>query len=328
MALNVNSAFTEFCNNSVNLQKEQLSLARNSRDWLLKNINMLSSKGLIPSVYEEMNVKYGSFARSTKIQPLDDIDLMLCYCADGGEYYEEGESQKYTISYESPNDILSTLCENNILNSRKVVENLKLQLAQLPGYSKADIHRNQEAVTLKLSSYSWNFDIVPCFITTSGFYLIPDGGGNWKKTDPRIDNKRTSLANSQHGGKLLQWIRIMKYWKALDTNPWKCLSSYAFEQMLLDISEQIDFNRSTSLLIEATFNALSSAIIKPIWDPKKIQGDLNNILLFDRLNLKTYAETQKSFASNATYFEIYRNSDKDAIECWKQVFGSSFPSFG
>lgn len=55
------------------------------------------------------------------------------------------------------------------------------KLADLNDYSKAEMHKNQEAATLKMKSYTWNFDIVPCFYAKENFYLIPDGSGNWKK---------------------------------------------------------------------------------------------------------------------------------------------------
>lgn len=180
MALNVNSAFNKFCDSSVNLQKSQVSQARRSREWLIGNIKLLADRKLIPPVFGDMTIKFGSFARSTKIRPLDDIDLMLCYRGCGGVYNIVEVNKTYTITFNSPVESFKGLCEDNVLNSRKIVENLKMQLANLSGYSQAEIHRNQEAVTLKLSSYPWNFDIVPCFVTTSDFYLIPDGNGNWK----------------------------------------------------------------------------------------------------------------------------------------------------
>ncbi|MGS9273117.1 nucleotidyltransferase, partial [Salmonella enterica subsp. enterica serovar Infantis] len=63
--------------------------------------------------------------------------------------------------------------------------------------AQADIRRNQEAVTLLLVSKDWNFDIVPCFISSEDafgrtYYLIPDGYGHWKFTDPRKDRDRVT----------------------------------------------------------------------------------------------------------------------------------------
>lgn len=328
MALNVNSAFNEFCDSSVNLLKNQVSQARKSRNWLIDNIKLLADKKLIPPVFGDMNIKFGSFARSAKIRPLDDIDLMLCYRGCGGVYNIVEVNKTYTITFSSPVESFKGLCEDNVLNSRKVVENLKMQLANLSGYSQAEIHRNQEAVTLKLSSYPWNFDIVPCFVTTSDFYLIPDGNGNWKNTDPRVDNRRTTEVNQKHQGKVLQWIRIMKFWRALDGNPWKAFSSYVFEQMLLDMTEQLDFSLSTSKIVESTLSKLPSAVAKPIMDPKNIQGNLNTVGADEYYRMVTFAEAHAAIAKQAISDEFFNNSQQEAINDWKEIFGSVFPSFG
>lgn len=327
MALTVTSAFKQMCDTHINLNAEQVNTARNSRDWLLDNLKNLSDKKLIPTVYAEKNVKFGSFARNTKIQPLDDIDLMVCLSGCDGHYEIVKENEEYTVNFKNPPEYFKTLCENGILNSRKVIENIKSRLASLAGYVKAEIHRNKEAVTLQLSSYPWNFDIVPCFFTTTDFYLIPDGNGNWKNTDPRIDNDRTSSINKQKNGAVLPWIRIIKYWKSLYGNPWKSLSSYVFEQMLLDIAVDMDFSQCISRLVYVALDQLSYAIAKPVYDPKGIQGDMNDVALTDRLEMITYAKGHVAIAFQATLDELYYNNQRKAILGWKQIFGQFFPNF-
>lgn len=329
MVLMVNTAFKKFCDNTVNLQPNQTELARTSRDWLLTNIAKLGTRGLIPALYKEKILKYGSFARRTKIRPLDDIDLMLCYKGYGGLYRVVEENKTYAIYYDNIQDEpLKSLCDGKVLNSRKVIENLKNQLACLSGYSKAEFHRNQEAVTLKMSSYSWNFDIVPCFYTTTGFYLIPNGNGNWKKTDPRVDNNRTLTLNKQKDGQVLPWIRIMKYWRNLPNNPWDSLSSYAYEQLLLDLAEQMEFDRSIADLVSAALNLQALAITKPIMDPKGMQGDLNQLTDEVRLKLKEFSEKHSHIADLARLDELFCDNPKDAIIKWKIIFGEDFPNFG
>lgn len=54
------------------------------------------------------------------------------------------------------------------LNSTKVINRLVSKLSDLNDYDKAELHKNHEAATLKMKSYTWNFDIVPCFYTTGG----------------------------------------------------------------------------------------------------------------------------------------------------------------
>lgn len=86
MAKNVNQAFQEFNTNIVNLTKENTDNARSSRDWLIDQlINFPENVDDFPEDYPKRHIKYGSFARNTKIRPLDDIDLM--YCLSGSSAY-------------------------------------------------------------------------------------------------------------------------------------------------------------------------------------------------------------------------------------------------
>jgi hypothetical protein len=89
MAKTVIQAFNNFLADTVNLDNEQTKKARGSRDWLVGQIQTFSTDDTkFPSIYTEKNVFYGSFSRSTKKRPLDDIDIMICLNADGCTYNE------------------------------------------------------------------------------------------------------------------------------------------------------------------------------------------------------------------------------------------------
>lgn len=87
MATTVNNAFEEFIKDKVNLDQNQTAIARKSRDNLIDNINNFSEDIDFFSVYKDKNLKFGSFARRTKIRELDDIDLMICLSAEGTRMY-------------------------------------------------------------------------------------------------------------------------------------------------------------------------------------------------------------------------------------------------
>ena len=166
MPYTVKACFEAFNKDIVNLDSEQTKTANSSRDWLIGQIHHKCAENILPASYFERDIKFGSFARKTKIRPLDDIDLMICYKGQGGTYHSTEITGVYDIRIPDNVKVLSELRnDDGMLNSRKVVENLKAALKNVPQYQKADIHRNQEAVTLTLSSYEWNFDIVPCFYT-------------------------------------------------------------------------------------------------------------------------------------------------------------------
>ena len=72
MAKTINEAFSEFMQNSVDLDPKDVVTARYSRDNLLENIGELDCRGFFRS-YPDVNIQFGSFARKTKKRPLDHV---------------------------------------------------------------------------------------------------------------------------------------------------------------------------------------------------------------------------------------------------------------
>ena len=326
MPYTVKACFEAFNKDIVNLDSEQTKTANSSRDWLIGQIHHKCAENILPASYFERDIKFGSFARKTKIRPLDDIDLMICYKGQGGTYHSTEITGVYDIRIPDNVKVLSELRnDDGMLNSRKVVENLKAALKNVPQYQKADIHRNQEAVTLTLSSYEWNFDIVPCFYTTTNFYLIPDGDGRWKPTDPRIDKKRVEDADANIG-MVRQIVRTMKYWKNRAWDKEK-LSSYAFEQIVLAAIENMeiyDIQRNVYVVL----SQLSSAIKRCIPDPKGYQGDLNCLTREERQTYSEIAEKYSAIANDAYIAETFYGNHQKAIDSWRTIFGNDFPQYG
>ena len=179
MATTVNAAFTEFNREIVNLDTDRTKIARSSRDWLFTQLEGLPDKiNDFPKLYDGMHIKYGSFSRNTKIKPLDDIDLMLTFAADGTTYSIYSYGKNYSLHVPEHATSLRSLCnDDGTLNSIKLVNKLVSSLNEIENYKSAEKHRRQEAATLQLSSYEWNFDIVPAFYTDTNYYIIPDGNG-------------------------------------------------------------------------------------------------------------------------------------------------------
>ena len=330
MAYTVNSSFEDFMRDSVNLDPERTATARSSRDWLVQKIEDLANRGKIPPLYKGTDhIFFGSFARSTKIRPLDDIDIMIMFDAQGctTDDLSKTVGKAYPLYVNNLHvKLLSEYCDGNIINSRKMIEAIKKELGAIPSYSKAEIHRNQEAVTLQLSSYEWNFDIVPCFYTATGFYVIPDGKGNWKGTDPRIDQNRVTQANQRCNGALLPAIRLMKYWKK---EHWGDeVSSYLFENWMIDWANNlIVFPSSYPLLVKSALDALSSNIMMDYHDPKGFQGNLNNLDIYDRSRLSAIASNNLLEVNTAIQYE-QKFMIEAAINKWIRIFGNKFPEYG
>jgi hypothetical protein len=327
MAITVNSAFEEFNKNIVNLFKERTDKALSSRDWLYTQLNGLDSKEDLdfPLKYDSMHINFGSFQRKTKIRELDDIDLMFCFTADGASY-TRCSNNVYQINTPNAGQRLKKLSDSDILSSRRVVNKIKNSLSQISQYKSAVLHSRGEAATLSLSSYEWVFDIVPCFYTDTKLYLIPDGDGNWKPTDPRIDQDRITTANQNKDGRLLQLVRILKYWNRRNSS--YTIGSYLFENMVInfansksELSKWIDYD------IRSFFYYLKTAIWNPVYDPKGFQGELNSFSFSEKHSISQKADWAYQKAGEAIKAEIDDKDSEKSMNKWREIFGNDFPKY-
>ncbi|MDJ0621292.1 MAG: hypothetical protein QNJ63_31905 [Calothrix sp. MO_192.B10] len=332
MVRTVNEAFKFFLTNYVNLDANETKDAKDSRDWLIGQISCFPYKDYkFPRLYSEKDISFGSFARRTKKRELDDIDLMIALSAEGSVYREFADRIEIYVPDSAYR--LKALCfdNTNILNSRKVINKFISLLKQIPQYKKAGIKRNIEAATLNLKSYTWTFDIVPCFFTqkdwlNKDYYLIPDGQRYWKKTDPRIDRKRVTDINQLHNGNVLNVIRLIKYWNRRPTMP--SISSYLIENMVLDYYS-VQYKKASEYVDLEFYKVLQyiqTAIFSQVNDPKGIQGNINQLSDEDKDKISKRAywdeiQSLKAMQLNNT------GEHKLSIAKWGEIFGANFPTY-
>ncbi|MBO0525221.1 nucleotidyltransferase [Clostridium botulinum] len=332
MATTVISAFNEFLKDKVNLDKDETSTARNSRDWLVDRIHEFpTNESSFPKLYSTKDIYFGSFARKTKKRELDDIDIMIGLSGDGTTYNEHSDRIELNVPDAATN--LKKLCNDNsnVLNSRKVINKFISMLEDIPQYKKAEMKLNKQAAVLNLTSYTWSFDIVPCFFTSEDsygktYYIIPDGNGDWMKTDPRIDRDRVTNVNQKHNGNVLNVIRIMKYWNKRPTMP--SMQSYLIENMILDYYESISDIASAYVDIEITnvLAYINTHIHLSVNDPKGIQGDINNLSYEERNKIQNRSYNDYYKAIDARNFETDKDY-KSSINKWREIFGTDFPEY-
>lgn len=329
MSKTVNAAFTTFMINTVNLDGTRTNTARASRDFLKGNVIGLTD--FFP-LYSDKNIDFGSFARRTKIKPLDDIDMIITLSANGCTWEESFDGTVYLNTPSDSPEYKDYRHDGTYrLNSRKVINRFVNKLSSLNHYERADLHRNQNAATLKLTSYDWNFDIVPAFFTTEDsvgktYYIIPDGKGNWMKTDPRLDRQRVTDINQLCNGHVLNAIRAIKYWQRRATMP--SMSSYLLENLILNYFEiKGEASQHVDINIIHVLEYIKDNIWNYVNDPKGIQGNLNNLSWDEKAKISKKAETDFNIALAAFEYEQNGEHEKAIIE-WLKIFGLDFPQYG
>jgi len=333
VALTVNDAFVEFMLDTVNLDKDVVSAARDSRDNLLDNIAEFDDKDDFFDLRNAFNVHFGSFARKTKRRELDDIDLMIGIAANSATYNPDDPWDNVRITASTTNSAqIECTREDGTLNSTQVSNKFKKKLESVREYSRSEVRRNGEAIILNLTSKDWSFDIVPCFHTVTendgrAYYLIPNGNGNWEKTAPDKDKEHVTNTNQSKDGRVLELVRLCKKWNKVKNA--KTIPSYMLETMIVNFADsQDELRKWIDLRFKDALKYIADHILSPVYDMKEIQGDINSLSLLDKYTLQQKAQADYEKACDASNAEITEKDQKKAINKWGEIFGSDFPTYG
>lgn len=220
----------------------------------------------------------GSFARHSKIWPLDDIDLYFPIDGHGLAYLQSGARLPYTLRSDG---VLSQnpLMQGNRWRSELGVSSTRL----LTGFStvlqrrypNSSIAPDGQAVKVQFThnetedSNGLGYDIVPCFSLDpdrSGehrFYLIPDGQGGWLRTNPRIDTDVSITLHRRTGGRFRPAVKLVKFWNGQVLG--SVFSSYFVElaimRAFIPLNWEADPNMMFSSVLATAFGNLNRAAL-------------------------------------------------------------------
>ena len=333
MSYTVGGAFDAFRKQTVDLDPDDTKTARASRTYLEDQVKALAANNAGFPRLSGPARPYGSFARRTKIQPLDDIDLLLGL-NEKGLRVQQSPNNLYTywLKIEDSTAPLASYPDGyGYVNSTKVLNAIKFYLSKVPNYSKAEIKKNGQAVTLKLSTRTWAFDLVPSVAVarsdgTTAYFLIPDGAGNWIRTDPRIDDANTTRCNGQHGGLFLPTIRLLKYWNRRVHKP--RLRPYYFETLAINTFSNVATISSFPAAVRHFFDVGPAYLQSSCADPKGLGPALDSDIDRETKNKVYTAMADAAKKAAAAIASERREQHREAIALWGQIFGPGFPSYG
>ena len=325
MPSTVSACFTKFRENEIDLPTDLTANARTSRDFLFDQLKSLGESTLLFGT----TMSFGSFARRTKMRPLDDIDcLAMLRCGSttaisiaSYEYELRDDGNKWLSPYAD---------DKKYINSTKVLNAVKKALESVSHYRQSEIGRNGSAVVLNLKSYDWSFDVVPaCPVNESkggtAYYLIPDGNGKWLATDPRKDQSRVTDANTLHENRYLPATRLMKFWNRRTTKP--VLPSYYFETLITNRALAQQKYPSLQNAVYDLLVGVKVTVLTTCPDPKGLGQTLDaNVETETKRKVYNAANDAQQAALLAINAEI-AGDHKTAIGHWRSVFGTTFPAY-
>lgn len=338
----IDSTFEEILDKHINITKSVRSEASTSQKFLRQFLNSETNKDdTFPRIMSINDNDFigGSFARHTKIKPLDDIDIYFPIDGHNLVYWEIGIRSLYQPVNDdviTTNPILhSRWCENGYVSSTKLVSEFAKALNRLyPNATK--VRPDNQAVNIQMSKCGTEhenglgFDVVPCFLLRKQdafVYLIPSGYGGWIKTNPRIDSAAADDLQRKTNKVYRKCVKLVKYW---NTQKVRSLinSSYfielsiclAFYRLLNQGGAITSISQGLAVAFSGLKEAVNNGSLQSLVDgaPRIYPGisvtDGNRII-----------EAAAGLAQSARQNEVEGKNSR-ARQLWNAIFKDDFPS--
>jgi len=282
----LDSMLNDLLERRVNLSSGIRSTASDSHNHLREFLSAESSRDAgFPRVLSKAGSDFlgGSFARHTKIWPLDDIDIYVPL--DGGSlfYFDMQTGQRLPYTVQSDGGLFrNPLCSDRwmdwgYISSIKLISEFRRVLARR--YSTGTrVRKDGTCVSIQMAqgesrnADGLGYDVVPCFCLRPDapneleFYLIPDGAGGWARTNPKLDNDLCGILHAFHNRTYRKVVKLAKYWNTAQLD--SAFSSYYIE---LAISRDFWNRRAVGQSISSVAEGLAAAF--DTLEPTYLAGD-------------------------------------------------------
>ncbi len=338
-ARTVSGAFEQFLDQQINIAKGTRGTASGSQNALRDYLaGLASTDECFPRVLSINDSDFlgGSYARHTKIWPLDDIDVYLPLDATGLVYSSGGVPYP---NYAAVSD--NVLEENPLLKDRdrwmrgdsispdKVVEEFRKVLRErYPATTR--VRSAGQAIQITLSN-GLGFDVVPCFSIRpqwslyQPFYLIPDENDRWIHTNPRLDQDMSDELHRENNKTLRKAVKLLKWYNGEHLGG--RIASYYAELAIMRAFEAENLTRRIFKISEAVrvgFKAVGDAFAKGSLMPLLGQAPVVEPGDVTQEDIARFSEDIINCTVACSY-EIAGDVEK-ALSFWREVFGEKFPS--
>lgn len=192
----------------------------------------------------------GSYARSTAVRPLNDVDIFLVL---------------------SP----SAQCDPARHSPAQALAVVKQALERI--YEGKVARRQNRSVNIEFTGTGVAYDVVPAFARQAEEFVIPDfRAGAWIRTNPGRHKELSVMHNERAGGELKPLTKALKHWnRRLPENVQ--LRSFLLEVMAWDVLRARPSDRIAGLY--TLFGGLAERVTRSTPDPaglgEALDGDLS-----------------------------------------------------
>lgn len=180
----------------------------------------------------------GSYARSTAVRPLDDVDIFLVL--------------RPTAS-----------CDPDRHSPAQALAVVKGALERI--YDGKVARRQNRSVNIEFSGTGVAYDVVPAFVSAPGVFRIPDfRAGAWIRTNPERHKELSVHHNAATSGELKPLTKALKHWNRRLPESAQ-LRSFLLEVMAWDVIVSKPTDRLAGL--HTLFNGLAARVMRGTPDP-------------------------------------------------------------
>lgn len=185
---------------------------------------------------------------------------------------------------------------------------------------------SSKKVAVKLDFSDIVADVVPCFRRQGGGYLMPNGSGGWRATNPPFHSSLMRDADEAKGGRLKPLVKLMKAWNIANGHHLASIHvELIVERMWRGASSISDpYPLAVAQSLKPMPGWLGSSFPDPWPHGRAVDADLSTN---DR---QTAIRMLKEDAARAEEAELNRRMghEKEAIERWQVVYRNKFPAYG
>jgi hypothetical protein len=241
----------------------------------------------------------GSYARHTKIHPLNDIDILL-------------------VRNSARVDLTAS---GGVLASQALDE--VAQAARSAFGNGVAIKKQSRSVNLSFASLDFGFDVIPGWLRQPNGYWIPDTDtSGWIPTDPHAHAQMMTDANDRSGGRLKPVIKMVKHWSRKNYDLFcsfhlELICEWVFRQSRID-----NFQIGVASVLVSLPRFVGVQVKDPVYGLHRVDKPLSTEDL-QRLHNRTTSDADNAGA--AIQLET-AGRHAEAIEKWQYIFLEGFPT--
>jgi hypothetical protein len=241
----------------------------------------------------------GSYPRHTKINPLDDIDILLIR--------NRGR--------------VGLVTDGSGISTAAAISEVAEAATNAYGLS-ATVKKQARSVNAQIKGLDFGFDIIPAWLRNPDGYWIPDTETNvWIPTDPEAHARMRTEANARLQLRLKPVIKMAKHWNRKN---YDLLCSFHIELICKSIFETLDlpnFPWGVSAFLVNLDKYAGKVMMDPVYKVCRVDKPLS---AEDLAKLVTRINSDAQNAREALQLE-QDGSHVAAILKWKHIFVSGFP---